>query len=102
MPDSNASVLVTMRAGWAKTADAVQTLVCIRETQIQVGIYQESGNSAIRNDWDIRVVRWPNGEPLTGKTFEGPKPPPMATTAFEMSGLRPVNEAKPWIDDLLR
>jgi hypothetical protein len=101
-PDYTASVLASLRYGQPKTADAVQTLVCVRETSIQVGVYQPSGRSAIRNDWDVRVLRWPSGEVMVGRTFRGPDPPKQATSTYEMTSGRPTNEAKLWLDDLIR
>src|SRR5436305_1108515 len=43
----------------AKTEDSVQTLVCIRVANIQIGIYQPDDIAAVRVDYDVRVVRWP-------------------------------------------
>jgi hypothetical protein len=97
----------------ATTTDAVQTLVCVRQTYIRVGFYQPSNTPAVRLDWDVRVVRWPSGEPLAGMTFRGPDPPQDADlkgygtcteaskTCATKSGGEPVGNALRWLDELI-
>ena len=97
----------------ATTTDAVQTLVCVRQTYIRVGFYQPNNTPAVRLDWDVRVTRWPTGEQVAGMTFRGPDPPQDADlkgyspcteaskTCATKSGGEPVGSALGWLDGLI-
>jgi len=91
--------------------DAVQTLVCVRQTYNQVGRYS-SNHPAVRLDWDVRVLRWPSGELLSGRTFRGPDPPQQAdfkgwspctetSKCATKSGGQPSGEALRWLDEII-
>jgi hypothetical protein len=90
----------------AKTVDGVQTLFCIRQVYIQIGIYRPDNIAAVRQDWDVRVVRWPSGEPMASMVIRGPEPPQdikksagdNKTTYYAGS---PDNEAKRWLDEVI-
>jgi hypothetical protein len=97
----------------AKSADAVQALVCIRQIYNLVGTYQPSNNPAVRLDWDVRVLRWPSGEQLFASTFQGPDPPANAElhgygdctaaskTCATKSGGDPFTDAQRWLAPLI-
>ena len=67
-------------AGWVyeqtlahlETRDASQVaaLVCIRESRVQQGEYQ-NGAPAYRLDWEVRFLQWPDGTQLAGWTEPG-------------------------------
>ena len=59
----------------AASAETVQSLVCVRERRIEVGTYQEVKYAAGRLDWDVRVLRWPDGAVLAANSFRGGDPP---------------------------
>lgn len=90
----------------AKAVDGVQTLFCIRQVYIQIGIYQPDNIAAAREDWDVRVVRWPSGEPMASMVIRGPEPPQEIKKSA--AGNRrlyyvgsPDNEAKRWLDEVI-
>jgi hypothetical protein len=96
----------------AKTVspDAVQTLVCVRQTYNQVGRYS-SNHPAVRLDWDVRVVRWPSGEPMSRMTFhrdppqqadfKGWSPCTETSKCATKSGGQPSDEALRWLDEVI-
>jgi hypothetical protein len=57
--------------------DSVQTLVCVRDTLYLIGHY-ENGTPGVRHEWAVRVLRWPSGELLGGRVFQGSDPPATA------------------------
>jgi len=60
----------------AFSASEVRTLVCIRESRTATGTYTDF-QSAYRLDWQVRLVRWPDGELLgaTESALLGDEPP---------------------------
>jgi hypothetical protein len=109
-PASYETAVIPARAQTA-SLDAVQALVCVRQTYTQVGRYS-SNHPAVRLDWDVRVVRWPGGEPLAGRTFRGPDPPEKAdfrgwslctetSKCATKSGGPPSNDAARWLDEVV-
>lgn len=88
----------------AKSVDGVQTLFCIRQAYIQVGIYQPDNIAAVRRDWDVRLVRWPSGEPMASMVIRGPEPPQnvktTANTRMYYAGT-PDDEGRRWLDEVI-
>ncbi|MDE3090062.1 MAG: WD40 repeat domain-containing protein [Chloroflexota bacterium] len=62
----------------ALSASEVQTLVCIKENVNSVGSYMD-GQPAYQLRWDIRLVRWPDGQVLAKTDLLGGKPPQIKT-----------------------
>ena len=92
---------------YANKEGSVQAAVCIRHAFIQIGIYRPDNIAAVREDWDVRVLRWPSGEVLAGKDFPGQAPPPeiKATTGqygkqYDAPG--PDQDAKRWLNELIQ
>ncbi len=54
----------------AKDASQVATLVCIQESRVNRGEYQ-NGAPAYRLDWEIRLLQWPDGTQLAIWTEPG-------------------------------
>jgi hypothetical protein len=90
----------------ATSADALKMLICVRATHIFVGTYQPGNYSAIRVDWDVRVLRWPGGEPLAASTFRGHEPPAerrmeAAPRTSQVTGGDPLGDASKWLETLI-
>ena len=72
--------------------------------RIHVGTY-EPGIKAIRIQWDVRVLRWPSGELISGSTFQGHDPPQVVEMkGYERSetetGSYP-HGAYSWLDEMI-
>jgi hypothetical protein len=59
----------------ATSVEDVQSLACVQERRVQVGTYQRTEWAAARIDWDVRLVRWPDGAVLGTMSFRGADPP---------------------------
>ena len=89
----------------------VKALVCIRVIANEVGTYvpvspdptKKWDVAAHREDWDVRVMRWPSGELIAGQYFQGPDPPVDMQTndpKDRRSGGPPTDAMNRWLDTL--
>ena len=67
----------SLRAG---TPDAVRHVVCILETESQVGVYVAEGTNrvvkpAMQTGWEIAVLTWPAGRVVDAQFLQGQLPP---------------------------
>lgn len=79
-------------------ADQARALVCVRQKRVQRLTY-ESGAIGYQRDWDIRVVRWPEGQVIASKFFQGSQPPRMA---FVRKGTKVIYGDEPSTQGMLR
>lgn len=95
---------VTPTRAEAKSAAEVRTLVCIRQIRFQIGVYEPGDVAAVRDDWDIRLLNWPGGEPIAASSFQGADPPPetqVSTGDYVRTGGEPSSAGYAWIDGLI-
>jgi WD40 repeat protein len=83
-----------------RSALEVKTLVCIRESRVQVGTYTD-GKPGYRVVWDVRLVSWPDGTVIGAEQFTGGHPPHQRRSVEPAYGLRPENSLKRWLFPLL-
>ena len=75
LADPDASITGVPEAQVAAAAGDAHALVCVLEQQVQVGSFAISGSPAVRIDYDVRLVSWPDGALLAGTSFTGGDPP---------------------------
>jgi hypothetical protein len=89
----------------ATSEDGVRIVVCAQGVGTQVGFYQPNNVPAIRLDLDVRIIRYPTGEPLASMTFQGPDPAPEINTTSQnptsLSGSYPTGELNRWLQGLI-
>jgi hypothetical protein len=65
----------------ATSAGTARALLCLLERQVQVGSFEISGSPAIRIDYDVRLLSWPDGVLVAGASFTGGDPPSSRTVS---------------------
>jgi hypothetical protein len=97
------------------SADAVRAVICLQSIYTRVGTYEITDFSApvpfpisvpgAREDWDVRVIRWPSSEPVAAKVFLGKNPSVGKTSARGgtfVSGLGPwSSEVEGWLEGVI-
>lgn len=84
----------------ARSADEVQSVLCIQEVQQQTGTY-EDGEAAYRYTWTLRVVEWPSKAVVSGQTFIGSAAPYMKFGSGPGYGNKPSNEMFDWLSRMI-
>jgi WD40 repeat protein len=79
----------------AITTTEVKSIICINQKGSKVGTYIPSGIDAIRIDWDIRVISWPNGDIVAKTYLRGSHPPRIASRAT--TGGTPKQSFNKWL-----
>jgi WD40 repeat protein len=54
----------------AQTVQAVRAVACLNKTLVRQGTYTD-GAAAYRLDYNVRLISWPEGQPLAGQFFQG-------------------------------
>lgn len=104
--------LVPEKHAKAGSADDVRAVVCVQQIFTEVGKYQATDSQtgtvsemiANRIDFDIRVLRWPGGELLAARSFQGADPPEkveLQPGLSHWSGNLPIVDASNWLDEVL-
>ena len=84
----------------AASADRVSTLVCIRQTTIQMTTYTD-GQPGYRQDWDVRLVSWPQGVPIAEVSLRGGNPPDVKFGSDAAYGASPSTQLFEWLLETL-
>lgn len=97
------------------SADAVRAVICVQVVYTEVGTYEVYSSSgpisfsgwvpAARVDWDVRIIRWPSGDPVAAKVFQGQSPSERTSTSSSgkfVSGSEPRGEGVKWIEGVIR
>ena len=84
----------------APSASEVQTLICIRETREQVWEYEDR-MAAYQLTWEVRLVRWPDGQVIGTNTLPGWSPPASKPIGGPAYGDRPIELLFEWLEPAL-
>ena len=98
----------------ATAADSAQALVCVIERQVQVGSFEISGSPAVRIDYDVRLLSWPDGAVVAATSLTGGDPPSERTVSAAcranpdgdgchdpIYGPSPASDLRTWLSQLL-
>ncbi len=83
----------------AKSAEQVQTLVCVQESRTSAGSYDDGTGAYIIN-WKVRLVRWTDGQVVGEKSFVGGKPSQVKVHGGDGYGFTPRKEYREWLLNL--
>lgn len=83
----------------ARSANDVQTVICVEEHRIQVGTYDD-GAGAFQVRWNVRVVRWNDGTVVAEENFLGDEPSQMKIGGGDHYGFSPSKEYREWLLNL--
>jgi len=83
----------------ARSADEVQTLVCVQELRTLVGGYTD-GTNAFVITWKVRLVRWADGVVVAEKSFKGGQPSQAKIHGGDGYGEPPSKEYREWLLNL--
>jgi WD40 repeat protein len=83
----------------ARSAETVQTLVCVQVSRTSAGSYDDGTGAYILN-WKVRLVRWSDGQVVGEKSFVGGKPPKIKVHGGDGYGQSPVKEYNEWLLNL--
>jgi hypothetical protein len=82
----------------AITAASVKTIVCIGESQETLIANYSDGQPAIKRNWFVWLVHWPDGELISAKFFWGDEPPThKAADGKPGYGYPPIRDAQTWL-----
>jgi WD40 repeat protein len=83
----------------ARSADEVQTVVCVEEHRDLVTTYTDgAGGYMIR--WLVRVVRWDDGAVVAEEGFYGEEPSQMKVGGGDHYGFSPAKQYREWLLNL--
>lgn len=99
IPDSKSGVLHA-------TSDAeFKSLVCVEEQQVKVGTYEDQNShetrDAIRDDWSLRVLSWPDGVLIAERSFQGADPPEECSPSAGNCYGDPQADATVWLKTVI-
>lgn len=84
----------------------IKSLVCVRSVETMAGTYTGTGIRAVRRDWVMRVVRWPDGTVVAGRVIEGVEPPSQIQRREgdrdDEVGRAPLDAANAWLKTVYR
>jgi hypothetical protein len=79
----------------------VQAIACVRDVHGPT-VYYDNGYSDNSANWDVRLVRWPDGKILETHLFEGDTPPSSINTETGWNRHPPEKEFASWLESLLK
>jgi hypothetical protein len=83
----------------ARSAETVQTVVCVQVSRTSAGSYDDGTGAYILN-WKVRLVRWADGQVVDEKSFVGGKPSQVKVHGGDGYGQSPVKEYREWLLNL--
>jgi len=83
----------------ARSADEVQTVLCVEEHRDLTGFYDDGGG-AYMIWWLVRVVRWEDGAVVAEEAFYGEEPSQMKVGGGDHYGFSPAKQYREWLLDL--
>ncbi len=80
----------------------VQALACVRVASGPASTYVGDGIglTVSSTDWDVRLVRWPDGVIIERQYFQGEGPPESINTQYGWESRPPAKEFASWLEDL--
>ncbi|MHB8806272.1 MAG: WD40 repeat domain-containing protein [Anaerolineaceae bacterium] len=80
----------------ARSADEVQTVICVEEHRDLTGFYDDGGG-AYMIWWLVRVVRWGDGAVVAEEVFYGEEPSQMKVGSGDHYGFSPAKQYREWL-----
>jgi hypothetical protein len=82
----------------AVTAGSVKTLVCIGESQDELIAHYSDGKPAVKLNWFVWLVRWPDGGLIASQFFWGDEPPATKSANGKPGfGAPPIAAVEAWL-----
>lgn len=85
----------------AASVDQVNSIICIRQSRISKGFYT-TGGTGYQLEWDVWLVKWPEGTLLGNRKFTGGHPPTTVRESGDHYGSPPEEEVSHWLAVLLQ